>query len=573
MSASDSNLSNARFGYDMVVAVTQTAVNATMEQWLDSVDEPPFILGYTYDPDAPDPNNPYVAIPDWDTFVADLGFDPFSIPNGTTDADARVQKLEQAYFAFGFQAQIGLPEGVDIGSLPAVIELNKSGSMVTYNMVNKTFQVIGIQSPPYGPKTWLNASQTADDLWTFGFTVDLDLREDNVNNHFHDLPPATQQTIKNLGENMFSVQQLFLDLNTAALSDSHTISGLDPTSTIYVMLTTVFFTEYFTALQASGGVMLGYGVTSSQPFPDAVSLIPTDLNFEVCAYLDDGKASTDHDAYTLNYLIMSDGHAMPPPVPFSWNWVDASELSKKAGTMAINRDNFRDFLNSELAPDLQNLAKKPDCTIDIGAFSGSVRTTWSTDSTAQSFTPTDSGSQILSWSYESSDKDSDNWGPNWGNWQVTYTSSCTVSVSGTQMTVVANVNARCHLNVEGGVTEGNWASYAITTVYTIGVSAQGVLTVTANDPTVVDNSEAPDPNWWSTIVSFGTIKSCVDSIQGVLQNLLQGFGTGMEGNIATMLNGSGGWTFPGGETYSFQAVEFSDSQDLVADLLYVTPTA
>lgn len=571
MSSSASDLSNAQYGYDMVVAVTQSAVNATMQQWLDQVDQPPFIMGYTYDPDAPDPTNPYVAIPDWSAFVADLGFDPFDVPNGTDESDPQVQALMAAYFAFGFQTQIGLPP-VDLSDLPDVIVMDKSGSTVTYNMTNKSFSVIGIQSPAYGPKTWLNASQSSDDLWTFGFTVDLDLRSDNINNHFSSLPPDTQKTIKNLGEDMFSVQQLFLDLNTAALSDSHTITGLDPTSTIYQMLTSAFFTEYFTALTASGGVMLGYSVTSSQPFSDTVSLIPTDLNFEVCAYQESGKPTDDYSAYTLNYLIMSDGHTMPAPVPFQWNWVDKTELSQEAGVMSINRDNFRDFLNSQLGPALSGLAMKPDCSFSINLIKATIGTSFSQDSASQSFDAQDSGGTLLTWSYESKDEDSDTFVPNWGNWSVDYTASCTVSASGTTLTAVAKVNAKCHLNIEGGVTEGNWASYEITTDYTLGTDSSGRLTVTASDPSVVDKSEKPDPNWWSTLVSAGTIDDCVDSIQGYLQPLLEGFGTGMEGSIATMLNGSAGWVFPGGETYSFTGASFSDNQDLVATLLYVTPT-
>jgi hypothetical protein len=121
------------------------------------------------------------------------------------------------------------------------------------------------------------------------------------------------------------------------------------------------------------------------------------------------------------------------------------------------------------------------------------------------------------------------------------------------------------------VTEGNWASYRITTTYTIGVASDGALTVTQNDPQVEDKSEKPDPNWWSKLISVGTIDACVANIQNYLKPLLKGFGTGFENDIALMLNGSNGWTFPGGRTYTFTGVEFSDYQDLVADLLYVTP--
>lgn len=573
MSSSQSDLSSKQYGYDMVVGVTQGSVNATMEEWLSKVEDKPFILGYKFNPKAPDPNNPYYPIDDWDSFVSSLGFDPFTLPNNTKESHPKMKALMEEYFSFAFKAQIGLPD-FPLDKIPAVIKFDKEGSYVTYNMVNEVFQVIGVESPPYGERYWLNASQSdGDEVWDFQFTVDLDLRDDDISNHFHNLPTNTQQAIKKFGENMFSVQQLFLDLNTAALSNSYQIKGLDPTSTTYQMLCNVFFKKYFNEL--GGGAMLGFTVKSSQPFPNNVSLIPTDLNFEISAYKENGKATQDYDAYTLNYLIMSGGHAMPAPVPFTWNWVEKDILRQEAGTMAVRRDTFMDFLSSMLSPSLKDLAWIPDLTFDVNCIKWKMKTGFDRDESPQKFQTKGSGSTLLTYSYSSSDKKEDGiycglWGV-WGNWRIDYTASCSISVSGTAITVLANVKARCHLNVEGGVTEGDWASYEVTTTYTIGVASDGTLKVTPNKPLVIDKSKKPDPNGWSEFISAGTINSCLDSIESYLKPLLKNFGTGFERDIAAMLNGSNGWVFPGGKTYAFNGVQFSDYQDLVADLLYATP--
>jgi len=575
MSASQSDLSGKQYGYDMVVGVTQASVNATMEEWLSKVQYEPVIMGYKFNPEAADPKKPYYPISDWQGFVSELGFDPFTLPNNTPATDPKMAKLMQEYFAFAFKAEIGLPD-FPLSEIPPVISLNKEGSYVTYNMVNKVFQVIGIESPPYGERYWLNASQSEDqEVWDFQFTVDMDLREDNITNHFHNLPPNTQNIIKNLGEDMFSVQQLYLDLNTAALSNSYTIKGIDPTSTIYQMLCNVYFEEYFKTLVADGGIMLGYSVKASKPFSDDVSLIPTDLNFEVSAYKENNQQTSDFDAYTLNYLIMSEGHAMKVPVPFTWNWVEKDNISKKAGVMAVNRNTFTAFLADKLTSSLGYLAQKPDCHFHVNCIKASIKTSFSRDPASQHFQTQGGGTTLLTYSYSSSDKSSDTqycgvW-ENWGNWKINYTSSCSVSVSGTVITVNANVNAHCHLNVDGGVTSGNWASYATTTTYTVGVTPDGSLVVTQNEPTVQDNSQKPDPNFWSKFISAGTIDGCVNDIKNFLQPLLQNYATGFSNDIAYMLNGSNGWTFPGGKTYAFTGVQFSDYQDLVADLLYVTP--
>ena len=213
LGASQSDLTSKQYGYDMVVAVTQASVNATMKEWLLKAKTKQFILGYKFNPDAPDPNNPFYPIDDWAAFVSKLGFDPFTLPNNTKESDPKMAALKNEYFAFAFKAQIGLPDPSD--KIPAVITFNKEGSYVTYKMVNKVFQVIGLESLPGVQCNWLNASQSdGTEVWDFQFTVGLHLRDDDIYNHFHNLPPAMQDAIKNLGEDMFSIQQLFLDLNT-----------------------------------------------------------------------------------------------------------------------------------------------------------------------------------------------------------------------------------------------------------------------------------------------------------------------------------------------------------------------
>ena len=338
-----------------------------------------------------------------------------------------------------------------------------------------------------------------------------------------------------------------------------------------MMLCNVFFKEYFRELNKEGGVTLGFTVKSSKPFPNNVSLIPTDLNFEISAYKDNGEATQDYDAYTLNYLIMSDGHTMPASVPFNWNWVERDNLKREAGIMAVNRDTFMGFLSSKLSSSLARLAWKPKCSFSVNLIEAKVGTSFNRDISPQKFQTIGSGLILLTYSYISSDKSERWFGLNWGNWSVTYKASCYASVSGKVITIVAGVNARCHLNVDGGVTEGNWASYQITTTYTIGVTSDGTLVVTQNNPQVIDQSEKPDISVWSKIVSAGQIVGCINGIQRNLKSWLKNFGTGFADDIAKMLKGSQGWVFPGGKSYAFNDVQFSDNQDLVADLLYVTP--
>jgi hypothetical protein len=51
MSADRSALSHTMYGYDMVVATTQAAVNATMREWMSKYKSKPFTQVYVFDPE------------------------------------------------------------------------------------------------------------------------------------------------------------------------------------------------------------------------------------------------------------------------------------------------------------------------------------------------------------------------------------------------------------------------------------------------------------------------------------------------------------------------------------------
>lgn len=321
--------------------------------------------------------------------------------------------------------------------------------------------------------------------------------------------------------------------------------------------------------------MLGFGVVSDKPFPDNVSLVPTDLNFMVSAYKNDlGKSTQDFPAYTLNYLIMSNDKAMSQPVPFAWNWIEKDNLSNFAGSVAINRNTFADFLNKLISPSLKKITQKPKVTVKVNLIEGKI---------SQSFTPATgtfkyksaqtAGCHILTYEYCNINKDSDTFVPNWANYSVTHTAKSDIYLKGTEIKNVTEVKAHCHLNVEGGVQEGDWAHYSLTTRYKMAVNAQGRISVKMSQEPIHDKSQEPDLNLWSTIVSAGTIKNCVEELSCQLKSFLKNFVKDESTKIENMLNGSNTWVFPGSKTFTFKDVEFSAYQDLIAHVLYTDPNS
>ncbi len=516
MSYKLSNLSDAHYGYDMVTGVTQTSVNATMMEWLSAYQGSLFTMAYVYDETTKMP-----ALTDYDTLVTNLGFDPFTV---NTLTDSQNSALLAQKFMFAFQIEMGLPN-FPLDKISPMVVLNQEGSTVTYNMVCKTFKIIDLQANNYGPSTWINLDQsTGDAPWNIQFNVDLNPLKDSVTNKFHLLPTSVQNDIKNLGEDMFSVQQLYFDRNTAALSSSFEVVGLKSTSQASVYLTTVFLKQYVAEVAKDGGVMLGFGVVSDTPFPQNVSLVPTDLNFEVSAYKVDGKATADFSAYTLNYLIMANNKTMPSAVPFAWNWIDKDNLSAFAGSVAINRNTFADFLNTLLSPSLSTITYDPKVTFSVNLIKFHVTTNFTavTGPFKYNTVPT-GGSHVLTYTYSKTASDKHTFVPNWGNYSVKYTTNSDVYLEGTRIKNVTKVTAHAHINVDGGVTEGDWAVYSLTTYYNIGVNAQGAISVTlAKDP-ISNQSVKPDPNAWTEFITAGTIDGVVNSLQDYLQGWLDSF--------------------------------------------------
>src|SRR3954464_1181433 len=99
MSLKQSVLSDPRFGYDLVVAVTQASVNATLEQLLAGLDAPEVTLCFVFQDDGRGGDK--IVLGDYEKVVADAqGSDPFLVLPGANPAtDPDLIKLADANFA------------------------------------------------------------------------------------------------------------------------------------------------------------------------------------------------------------------------------------------------------------------------------------------------------------------------------------------------------------------------------------------------------------------------------------------------------------------------------------------
>jgi len=582
ISGHQSNLSLPQYGYDLVVSTTQESINATMKQFLDKFEGKEFISCYVSQEQS---DGTYTDVPgDYDRLSKIAGMDLFSIPttNQTADQKAAADQAYDNYFSFAFKATMGLPD-FSLESIPNVIILDKGSVIVTYNLFFKDFRILNAEPQRRG-YSWTNLSQAdAPAPWVFQFSVKLDLNSSD--SAFIHLPETVQRKVKNLNpHSAFSVQQLYLDLNTAGLETAPTVMGLEPTSTAYIYLTRVFINSYLKQLQdeqskdpanPDGNMLLGYSVKPTKPSTRTSSIIPTDLTFMVSPFRDENGVPTKiYDLYTLNYLVMSDNHHMPASVEFGWNWIEKSEERDYAGTMTIKKGIFASFLNQQLSPSLNSVCLIPNCKMNIpNPFYMEWSCGYTGDTTPQTYqVVNDSTSKVLTFSYSKSASDSDTFVPLWGNITLTNSVQSDIYLENNIIRTVTTATAYVHINCEGGVTEGNFVKYQTETSYQIGVDQSGNLTVvlTTGSPKFSDFSDKIDPSSWSEFVTLGQIDGVVDKVKSFWTNLKR-FLDNHETAILAMLKGSGIWVFPGGKTFIFKDVYFSDHQDLVAHVTYVDP--
>ncbi|OWK70682.1 hypothetical protein [Pedobacter sp. AJM] len=565
MGFSSSNLSAAAYGYSFVVATTQESINASMQQYMNGIKAPEIMMCYIMDQNG----NPQSI--DYQTLITQAnGTDPFSVPDGTPVTDPRIQNLSKAYFMYAFKAQIGLPAGyapLTPGgpALPNIVVLGSSTATVQFNLTCSEFQVTEATYGPRGIANWLNQSQPAGQAWIFSSLVDMQL---TPNSDYANLPPAVQAQIKNLGGNAFSVQQLLFDLDNAALQSTPTITGVVPGTPLYNGLQSAFLGPYMTQLKTNGQPVLGYSIQQSTTPPASITL--TDLNFEVNPYMGTNgqpvsSPTTDQQGLSsLCYLCAANGVQLPVANEFSWNWIDPSEESSYNGVVAINRNTFANFFETQLYPTVSKCCFSPLVRVWLsGTFDTTVNYQWGLSGNQ---TPTvnmpSTGSTVATFTY--SGNASDQAGLNGDMGSMTLTPSMNATVVFTGKTIVITQHLVIYVEITGtfGVTlSGNVVDITYTDTYTLGVDASGSLTATLNS-VKTDNSVDPSTNGWSNF--WG---SDVNSLMNDIATWVQDFAATNFTDIP--LNTVQSFVFPGGNTFTFDDVSFSENRDLVSHITYV----
>lgn len=526
--------------YDTVVTVTQNAVNETLAEYLYAL-EKNVALYYNVDE-----NGNYIPAPDPST----------------------------AYYTFTGTLDYAVDQN---GNPVDIVVLNTNmAQTVIYNITFKNAEFKSSIPPMFDIK-----QVSGGEPWVIQFEVNLTTTEVSLSV----LPTSTQTTIQNatqgLGPNAFSIQQLYLDLNTANYDTYQSITGM---SSFAESIMAGIMKAYLASLQQSGGVIFGYAVqaTGSSNPP---TFLPTALEFCVTPYTDQNGQHSVPGLDTLNYLVMTNYVPLPPQVPtgFGFNWVTDPTIQ---GAMAVRSDLYISFLLTQLNPILNTIS--PVCYVKADVNQGIDAQTMQLNagSGGQSFSPVSppQNGLVANYSYTAAPASDQQMGFGGGvSVSLSYSSTCAVTFSGPTITLSGTsvVTADSQQSDEfGNVIDHSMPpttySWSVDLLLEMDPNNAGQLNFLMQNPNF-DTAPTVAPVHQSAWDKFW------DAVGGVFQSFAKDPGdiretvnTQVVGNIqpaiSSAIKTANAFVFPGGATFLFENPGFTNTDDLAANITYNAPS-
>jgi hypothetical protein len=150
--------------------------------------------------------------------------------------------------------------------------------------------------------------------------------------------------------------------------------------------------------------------------------------------------------------------------------------------------------------------------------------------------------------------------------KMTLTPSMNVSVQFIGNTIVITQTLLIYIYIRVMQSSESWnaTNITITDTYTLAVDQNGQLTASLNSVKQDNSDPTPSANWF--IELFTGLDELVKDVDDWTKGFAQTRFTSLPLNIAQQ------FVFPGGKTFTFKDVVFSDNQDLVSHISYVQPS-
>lgn len=560
MSSKQSFLSSPKYGFDIAVGVTQASVNATMKQYLDQLPIPEVVICFVADDDG----NPIQI--EYDQLKKNAnGADPFTIPDkADPKTNKEIIKLKAARFVTGFKAKIGLPPYGAPDKIPDVVTLDTDTSFVTFTLMCAEFMAVQLVLDGYGPPKWVNVSQNPQS--PVCFTSKVDLRQIQADSD--KLPPSVKkqrEEFEKAGYG-FTIQQLFMDLDTAFGSTTPDIAGIDPGSWLYTCLDRYFVRMYMKKLKDNPAPVLGYAFEYTNVQALASTLPITNTAMAVSPYVDAAgsripkPSPIQREVATLNYQCTTNNKKTLQPLPFNWNWVDINEMSDFDGVMAINRNTFTNYLHDQLMHYVSGNCY--DATVRVWLEGVSCYFSWGLKGNRNpKVTFTLTGPNVLNFSYSSEGYDKAGSVVTVGKMCLRPNFDVTVTFLNNAITIKQRLVIWLEIGCLGQSANGNVIDRTITDTYNLAIVNNRIV---AKQTTTTEDHP-----------SMGSVGGFFNFFTGV-DDLANNVKTWSERVAQTQLTSLPlsvvqDFIFPGGNAFAFKKVVFSDNQDLIAHITYLAP--
>ena len=338
--------------------------------------------------------------------------------------------------------------------------------------------------------------------------------------------------------------------------------------------------------------MLSYSFTVAAPRPATLQL--GSVSRECLPLLQGGQPITNPTPAQLQAttLVYVGATSTTPPiaVPFTWNWVEQSEVNAISGVQAVRRDVFFTFLAGLINQEVSPLSIDTNVEMTHSGENFTIRY-WSQRASAPaSFRPVTTiappdGSgftTLLTINYNHNAHDDSTSATHsveiWGDYNYMLSGSLAVSTNQIRVQVRAQAYMKfAHREVFVNYTDLPGKDYydkTLTVIYTLGVDQNGALQVTETH-SVADNSAGWDYDPQGILGKFGfenDLRNGVTSVAQSLGSVIDSIFTSYVQQMTQVINGYQGWVFPGNDAFTFKNVAFSAGQDLIVQLTYVNPS-
>ncbi|NCD71112.1 hypothetical protein [Mucilaginibacter agri] len=591
MAAQDSDLS--AFGFDVVVASTEQALNYVIKQYVNEFKKPKtgsggspvFNAYFMIDPNT----QKVVTLPsNWDQSLYNnyVNLDPLNVAawNGAGAMPPNIKNLSTPYmvnyppfpsytylryaisFELGFTPDTTKPGAV---KMPAqILKLVDDGQYAIYTLCfqNLTLSVANYNSNYSAITSYEVYKQNNSNPYWFTVRVPLTSIQDSTN-----VSDDVATRAAALGD-AFTIEQLVLDLDNAQWSGAPVIQDAPANSAVYDLLNTVFLPFFSQTMATNGRAALGFNFIPKEN--TSADFGVTDLQLQIDDASLEAQEGNGQTVATLDYLCAVNGNARQAPADFSdpdnyyldglptWNWFDGP--TSYHGVIAISPIALANYFSKAMLPYVQTNCYYPT----TGWTWNDNKEMWmvNTPSVQAGQTPTISlnqGGYLVKFSYASPAGVGYSKSEAGDSQELKSNFTLTITQGGNNTIVVTQELIIWYSLTEGSNVSGNIVDTILTDTYTLATDTNGNFA-----PAVTSASQDK-----SQKVSFGSFMNFFDGDPNSMISTIKSWAQTLAAKNVTDIPISvmQGLVFPGGNAFSMNELQFSEGGDLIAYINYATP--